>query len=134
MSFLRNKSQCNEQAAKLLLEQNLHSSSIHCSYYRCLQDIKDKLITVFEYTEEDLNLRMEKGHSHIILINLIKSELIRSNYSLSQKFTNTITNLKGKRVDADYYNKEINKSMSSASISLADSIIQLLNDNVKKKS
>lgn len=134
MSFLRSKSECNQQAANLLFEQNLHASSVHCSYYRCLQGIKDKLITVYEYSEKELNRKMEKGNSHNILINYIKAELINSKkFSLSQKFSIRIGTLKGKRVDADYYDKEANATISKASILLADEIIKLLNDHIKKK-
>ena len=52
MIGLKNKSEINSDAAKLLHDKNYYAPSIHCSYYSCLQLMIYSLNSHFNFTEK----------------------------------------------------------------------------------
>lgn len=130
MSVFLNKSEQNLNAATKLIELELNASSIHCSYYSCLQRmLYIKTEKLGEQPETLLKrAKAEDTGSHNIITNEIKQAISskNSNYSEQQAFSNTLALLKRNRIEADYQPIEINKSKSSASLELAKKINTIL--------
>ncbi|MDY0280344.1 MAG: hypothetical protein RBR35_07270 [Salinivirgaceae bacterium] len=58
MSYLRQKSEFNLDAAKLLQSNSLFAPSVHCSYYSCLQLLKATIIEFFGVSYEELDIAL----------------------------------------------------------------------------
>jgi hypothetical protein len=75
MSKLKEKSEFNFDAARLLIDKYLFAPSIHCSYYSCFQLMKFTMKNYFNisYDELNRNISVDKSGeltplSHIFLI------------------------------------------------------------------
>jgi hypothetical protein len=124
MSILKKKSYENQNSAQILLSNNLFSSSIHCSYYSCLQLMKHIL---FEegLTETELKSRQDasRRNLHEFLINHFIEGLRQNN--LYRQYRNSIVklpDLKYLRVNADYKEQEMRESDAQFAIDLANRI------------
>lgn len=124
MSILKKKSDENQNSAQILLSNNLFSSSIHCSYYSCVQLMKHIL---FEegLTEMELKNRQDASgrNLHEFLINHFIDGLRQDN--LYKQYRNTIVklpDLKHLRVNADYKEQEIRESDAQFAINLSKRI------------
>ena len=108
MSILENKSNENHAAGLILINQNHFSSSVHCSYYSCIQLMKHILLFNEGKTEEEL-FAMQKSASqnlHEFLINHFISQLRENNvYTLYRDSIGKLGQLKVLRNNSDY--KEI---------------------------
>lgn len=108
MSILENKSIENHAAGLILISQNLFSSSVHCSYYSCIQLMKYLLLLNEGKTEEELYLMQQtaKQNLHEFLINYFIQQLRENNvYTVYRNSIGKLTQLKALRNDSDY--KEI---------------------------
>jgi hypothetical protein len=105
MSVLKNKSDESYIAAKLLIDNKHFSSSVHCSYYSCIQLMKYILIDLEGKTEDDLlaEQQLNKEHSHEYLINYF-IKLLQQNgvYKTYRNSIGELPKLKVLRVKADY--------------------------------
>ena len=113
---LRSKSEENTKLANLAIQETYYASSIHCSYYACLQLMKHIQRSDFGMTDEEVEKVKDdiKADSHIFLINVFKTKLAcKQGLSRIQQlknssdFSESMEKLKKMRVKADYHNLEI---------------------------
>lgn len=133
MSELLKKSKENLVSADLLLNRHdKWSSSIHCSYYACLQ-------IVLHIIESDLP-KYEKFKSnylakalptddktlHYLYLRFIQEDLIRdkSTFSFGQVFSSYMFPLKGDRNSSDYTMQEVTKPKAIKCFERATTIVK----------
>jgi hypothetical protein len=68
MSHLLTKSMQNLESADILINANMFSSSVHCSYYSCLQLCKHVLISDMGMTFAEVENMTKGKSSHNIII------------------------------------------------------------------
>ena len=110
MSKLRQKSDFNLDAAKVLLEQNLFAPSVHCSYYSCFQLLKYTIHDFFgeDYEKQANNISTTKQKTHQYVINYITNKLkTLAGSQESRDFKRKINDLKQFRIESDYENIEV---------------------------
>lgn len=115
MSVLKTKSDENYRSSQILLNQSFFSSSVHCSYYSCVQIMKHILLQIDNKTENDIyeEQRANDNNLHEYLINYFVNKLRDNNlYSTYRNSIGRLTELKLLRNKADY--KEIVISESEA--------------------
>jgi len=122
MSKLLKKSQENETAAGILIDHGLYSSSVHCSYYRCVQHMLHISTTMVPQVRDDWS----QG-SHNDLINKVRDLIRRKDPSASLEFNNDIQRLKRMRVQADYQTVAFNAQNSREALRTSDSVVKLFN-------
>jgi len=115
MGVLLDKSENSVSAAELLHQETYYATSVHCSYYSCLQLMKDIVLYYCEDfdNDEDFDYQQKesKTPSHEFLINYINKKLNEKNMDF-RKFNRSINELKRKRVEADYKEIVIMESVS----------------------
>ncbi len=124
MSILKKKAEHNYIAAEKLINEHLHSSSVHCSYYSCLQLMKH-IVQDFcgiSYENQDIEIRNTRSASHEYLKVKIESEIARVDISKKRWFKNTFGDLKQFRVEADYHDIEVNSDKSKGAFQIAGEI------------
>ena len=102
MSKLRQKSDFNLDAAKVLLEQNLFAPSVHCSYYSCFQLLKYTIHDFFgeDYEKQANNISTTKQKTHQYVINYITNKLkTLASSQESRDFKRKINDLKQFRIE-----------------------------------
>ena len=131
MSFLKNKSEFNLQAASLLIENNCFAPSVHCSYYSVFQLIKYKYVRLKEITYSVLsqNSFADKRNSHKYLIDefclhLQSDSTKKMSIFEVRSLKRDIEDLKHFRNESDYDDIEINISKSTKALNLSESIIK----------
>lgn len=110
MSKLRQKSDFNLDAAKVLLEKNLFAPSVHCSYYSCFQLLKYTIHDFFgeDYEKQANNISTTKQKTHQYVINYIINKLKTfASIKESRDFKRKINDLKQFRIESDYENIEV---------------------------
>jgi hypothetical protein len=138
MSHLSTKSKNNLLASSLLIKEDLHSSSVHCSYYAMLQHMTCKMKNRLEISYETIisNSKGPGSHNYVIgeTMNILKNnikdyDVILKNVELTniQKLKSSIGDLKLLRVHSDYHNLEIDSTKSSKALKLSQDIILKLN-------
>src|ERR1700733_12573272 len=107
MSELKNKSDINKLAAELLLKSTYYVSSVHSSYYMCIQLMlyiifhKKKIKTKADFNLEVKNRSHGGSHGHAIYI--IGLELANAHKMDAYKnFQNLVPKLKEYREKSDY--------------------------------
>lgn len=114
MSKLRQKSDFNLDAAKVLLEQNLFAPSVHCSYYSCFQLLKYTIHDFFgeDYEKQANNISTTKQKTHQYVINYITNKLkTLASSQESRDFKRKINDLKQFRIESDYENIEVSMAI-----------------------
>ena len=137
MSFLKEKSNFNLDAAKLLIDKySYHAPSVHCSYYGVFQYITTTLNSLGEtydkISSDIVNSRGTKQPlgSHEYPIKLIVEKVTaKSDTIYGNDVKNKIKDLKTFRRIADYENVEITDTESTKALRLGVEIIAL----IKKK-
>lgn len=132
MSKLKEKSNFNYDAAKLLIERNLYAPSVHCSYYSCFQLLKYKLKDFGgkDYEKQNSEIAVFGSGSHEYVITNFCNEISRCvNRFEGQRFKRRIKELKQFRKESDYDNTEISLDKSNSAFELAKEIRTYLNDN-----
>ena len=134
-TVLRSKSEENTKLANLAIQETYYASSIHCSYYACLQLMKHIQRSDFGMTDEDVKRVKDdiKADSHIFLIGFFKLKLSckqglskREQMKISDDFSKLMEKLKKKRVKADYDNLEIISNEAIESLKMSKEIILIL--------
>jgi uncharacterized protein (UPF0332 family) len=127
MRHLKNKSELNLGAAKLLHQYSYYSSVVHCAYYSCIQLMKHTWLNSMGKSDNDLrNLNNSSSQgSHEVLINQIKI-FIQSKSQNGRVFNRDILQLKRLRVNADYDEILIDSKKSNESLILSKSSLNIL--------
>jgi len=127
MGHLKNKSELNLGAAKLLHQYSYYSSVVHCAYYSCIQLMKHTWLNSMGKSDNDLrNLNNSSSQgSHEVLINQIKI-FIQSKSQNGRVFNRDILQLKRLRVNADYDEILIDSKKSNDSLILSKSSLNIL--------
>lgn len=110
MSKIRQKSDFNIDAAKLLIRETYYASSVHCSYYSCFQLMKYTIKEFFgiDYEAQSINISSSGQRTHQYVINYVTTELKRFVGAEECKiFKRTIKDLKQFRLESDYENIEV---------------------------
>ncbi|WP_320051960.1 HEPN domain-containing protein [uncultured Acetobacteroides sp.] len=111
MSFLLQKSEENIKSAEHLIAQGCYTSSIHCSYYACIQRMLNIFYTVKGYDHKTLKGITDKigGKGlHEKYINLLLCEFSTKKLNKEKAdFLIRIETLRQKRNNADYFNKAL---------------------------
>ncbi|WP_343112962.1 hypothetical protein [Mucilaginibacter sp.] len=134
MSILTTKSQINIASAQDLHNKNYYCSSIHCSYYSCIQNIMH--IILFNVGIDNEKLKSDfrdfkkknpenPGGLHEYYINVTVTYLKSKKLDVIS-FNKEIFKLKKTRTEADYLNIEMGYDDSRYSIQKADTINKIL--------
>lgn len=110
MSKLRQKSDINIAAAKLLLDKTYYASSVHCSYYSCFQLLKYTIMDFFgiDYVTLSSNISTSEQNTHQYIINFISNKLTEyAGSNDSRDFKRKIKDLKQYRFESDYENIDV---------------------------
>ena len=139
MSYLQNKSEILNDAAKLLHDKTYYPAVAHSAYYCCYQLLKHIWLyslrkTDSDFTQELIQHKTQTGDknigSHEFLINQITIYIKNSNKKDCRKhsfdFNNNIVQLKKLRRIADYEDSLFDSSKSSSALSLSTDIIPIL--------
>ncbi|GIQ57726.1 hypothetical protein Flavo103_08620 [Flavobacterium collinsii] len=137
MSFLKEKSNFNLDAAKVLIdEHSCYAPSVHCSYYGVFQYISTTLNRLGEtYEKISTTINNSRGkpnqlNSHDYPIKLIVSKVTeKSDPYYGNAVKNKIKELKTFRKIADYDNVQVTIDDSTKALSLGIEIVSL----IKKK-
>lgn len=137
MSFLKEKSNFNFDAAKLLIDRHsCYAPSVHCSYYGVFQYISTTLNRLGEtYEKISTEINNSRGtksqlNSHEYPIKLIIDKVIaKSDAFYGRDLKNKIKELKAFRKTADYENIQVTIDDGNRALSLGIEIMGL----IKKK-
>ncbi len=138
MLGLKNKSEINKEAAKVLHEKDYYAPSVHCSYYSCLQLMKYCLNSHFKFSEKEINTKVNqyttnnKDGSHNFYISFLFKEI--KNISTTREsidFNNKINALKKIRITADYSKEDILFEKSNKALILSGDIIEMIKKHLK---
>ena len=121
-------------AQKIVLDKNGgYATSVHSSYYSCVQLMLHILRSDFKKSEDEIetesgNGSKEKGGFHNWIIHSISTAVFLRDkkFSDSRDFTDKINELKGLRVKADYKNIEISENKAKHAVEYAKSITFVL--------
>ncbi len=133
MAQLKTKSEENIEAAKLLIENELWTSSIHCSYYSCFQIVKHIICHKLNisYKKQDEIAKDKKIGSHNYLLSSIKKKL-KSLHNISveeqRHIANSLSELKTLRIRADYRSEIFDKEKSTGVLSMAEETITIMSE------
>jgi uncharacterized protein (UPF0332 family) len=133
MSILIVKSKENLASAELLIETKYYNSSVHCSYYSCVQIMLNLLLNKLGYDPEKLRKEIQvsgnKG-SHVFAINQIFNKIKEKEncHFIAVDFRREISLLKNKRDKADYQEIVIDEQFSKDALGQAKAINTVLNN------
>lgn len=132
MSKLKQKSEFNIDAAKLLIKKAYYAPSVHCSYYSCFQLMKFTIkdFSGIDYETQSVNISTTGQHTHQYIINFISDELKKFvGIEESRIFKRTIKDLKQFREESDYENIEVSHDKGQTALDKANEIRQYLITN-----
>jgi hypothetical protein len=128
MSYLKEKSNFNIDAAEFLQNKSLFAPSVHCSYYSCLQLMKVAINEFFEISFEDLDNEIQNakektnGNTHTYIIKKIGDNIRNISKEKHRNFDRNIKDLKSFRIKSDYENYQITTSESIKAFNIAKEI------------
>lgn len=131
MTFLKNKSEFNLEASKILYEKSYYAPSVHCAYYSVFQLMKHILHSFCEISFEDQeidrrNINIIKKDQfigvHDYVISKIENELFRYDILTYRNLSNKIKDLKNFRLKSDYENIEITEHSGRKACQLSKEI------------
>ncbi len=125
MSRLKEKSLFNIESAKLLIDNNLYCSSVHCSYYSCFQLLKFAIKDFFgiDYDTLSSQIRTSNKNTHQYIIAFVRDEIENNVGQFEARvFKRKITDLKQFREEADYENIEVDIEQGNKAYQLAGEI------------
>jgi hypothetical protein len=126
MSNLLKKSRDNHTASGILIDNGLHSTSVHCSYYRCVQHMLHIINEHFADERQDWS-----AGSHNYLIKRVGSALKERDDRKATSFNNDIQRLKKLRVKADYEPVLMDGYSSREAQRLSEGIVNTFNQLLK---
>lgn len=125
MSKLKEKSEFNIDAAKLLISRQYYASSVHCSYYSCFQLLKYTInyFSDVDYETLSKNISASRRGTHQYVIDFVANEL-NSHLGIreSRNFKRSINDLKQFRTESDYDNIEIGIEKGTSAFEKANEI------------
>ena len=132
MTKLKQKSEFNFDAAKVLIDNNLYAPSVHCAYYSCFQLMKFALkdFCGIEYIELRRRIGLSQQNTHSFVIKELGNEIIKNDRHTYNEFSRKIKDLKTFRTDSDYENTEIISDQGQKAYKLAGEIRSLLIENL----
>jgi uncharacterized protein (UPF0332 family) len=111
MCYLEQKSEENIRAAEHLIAQGCYTSSIHCSYYACIQRMLNFFYAIKNYDKAGVDADAQAITSitrkglHEAYIEMIGKEFSNKNRARDKAdFMNRISALKKERTKSDYFN------------------------------
>ncbi len=129
MSKLKEKSLFNITASKLLIDNNLYCSSVHCSYYSCFQLMKFTMKDFFDvdYSVLGTKISLSGKKTHRYIIDYLENE-IHKNAGLrdARNFKHKIKDLKVFREESDYENVEISIEQGQKAYNIANELRSFL--------
>jgi hypothetical protein len=131
MSYLLSKSNINIKSANCLKEEkNYYSSSVHCSYYACVQTAKHILLFDLSYSLSAIfeGMKNKKGF-HNYYIKEIFNNLKTTSLSDARNFNSKIRDLRNIRNESDYEDIEILQIKSDNAYLKAKEILSILKRN-----
>lgn len=134
MSELKLKASENFKSSDLLIRTGLLASSVHCSYYSCIQNMLHILRSDFNKSEEQIDRESKAGSQdesgfHNWIINFYTREFFKRNFEEGREFSSFMGQLKGFRIKSDYKNSKINQTIAKDSLALANQINNILTEN-----
>lgn len=129
MGILIAKSKENLTSAQLLIDNDCHNSSVHCSYYSSVQLMIHLLLNKFGYTPDKLETdsKRENKGSHIFAKNFLYQKMKDNNEIFKARdFFREIGELKNKREKADYQEAIINPDLSGNALEQANKVNTIL--------
>lgn len=129
MSYLKEKSNFNLDAADYLHTKNLYAPSVHCSYYSCLQILKVTINEFLEISYKDLELEIKEAkkqhyNTHAYIIKKIGDEIRNFSSEEHTMFNRNIKDLKKFREKSDYEDVQITTDESIKAFNLAKDLKQ----------
>ena len=128
---MKTKATNSLDAAQVLIdkeEEGYYTASIHCSYYAVFQYIKYVLANTdtepLSYEEQTKQAKGKRMGSHDFVIEQIRQRI--GDRKAGQKFVQATSNLKKKRVDADYSTRQFTLEESLACKQKAEELIAKL--------
>ncbi len=131
-SHYLNKAVLNKDASVQLVKtpNYHHCSSVHCSYYSCYLQLYHIIFIILSISENDFDsiknqwLNTNNGGLHQFSIMFVFGKI--EDPGTKSKFKNKILELKKLRIDSDYKNISIDKTISDSATNLAEDITKLL--------
>ncbi|WP_338791858.1 hypothetical protein [Bernardetia sp. MNP-M8] len=127
--------------ARFSIEKECYATSIHCSYYACVQFMTHILYDYYEMSEEDINIKQKQvskelgGGFHAWVINFFVIKLLPfEGGKIAIDFSSNATQLKKWRVLADYKRKKITLCEAKQSQTYSKNILEILQNYIKNKS
>lgn len=139
MSGYLSKANFNRKAAEMLFNNEIYCSTIHCSYYQCVQIMAHIMNHILNYEKGnyDLQTKADEKSTHKFIIDHIFSNIRKKienaprlkhqELKASLREFSKINELKVLRVKSDYSEAEILQEQSQLSISYASRITKALN-------
>ncbi len=130
MDKLKNKSEFNICAAKLLIDKGYYAPSVHCAYYSCLQLVKVIVFSVLGQSIEHHSAKMSQqgGKSHKYIWDLIAKPIEERNDRFTERrISRLFYDLKAFRQESDYDNKEIDSLKGEKVYQKAQELRRFLN-------
>ncbi len=135
MSKLREKSEFNFDAARLLIDNYLFAPSVHCSYYSCFQLMKFTIKNFFHISYDELNQKVSvntSGGTHSYVTNFFNKEVKKKGISDYSEFSRKIKDLKEFRESSDYDDSEITIDKSQKALEYATDLRQYIQRNFNR--
>ena len=133
MSYLKEKSEFNADAAQLLIDESLFAPSVHCAYYSVFQLLKylftkEKNIS-FNQLSQNIASGKRNTHQYLIEEFCLYLQTLNNQYFdryLITKLEDKVNDLKQLRVESDYYDAQIDSIKSNKALQISEEIIQEL--------
>lgn len=121
---LVNKSEFNLHGAQVLIDEECYCSSVHCSYYSCLQRVKHLLETRYGITDSTISIKKGERGSHDYMRATLSERIANPEYHTM--FESYFNDLKTLRVKADYSNDDIIPDQAKKAHEKANELIKIL--------
>jgi hypothetical protein len=130
-SSLLQKSRENLDSAQMLIDDSKWNSSVHCSYYGCLQYIKQVAYKIKSQRIVDQDIKNNAASTHDYLIRTLNSDLagkkLRDGLLLPLDINTSFRDLKATREYADYSPEVVTGETSKKAQASANLIVETLN-------
>ncbi|NIG55013.1 HEPN domain-containing protein [Chitinophaga sp. Cy-1792] len=122
------KSKQSLHAAELLIHSQRYNSSVHCSYYSCMQKIFQILFVDKKNDKGKMlsNGRFDRKGSHQQIFDMISTEFSKSYPADYKWLKRQFIKLKELREKADYSDEPIDQEEVYRALRIAESIITLI--------
>lgn len=127
MPVFRKKAEENLSAACLLIENNMFSSSVHCSYYAGFQFSKHALANCCGIDYVKQGNESSGKDSHYYVLKCIEEDLLKRSWRIAvADYNKYYSKLKQLRKKADYLQDIISSKEAAVAYDYADKMIILL--------